>query len=60
MVPSGSAEALPLNATTSGLVPDDGVTVKLAVGDTFGAETVMVLVAVPVAPLLSVTVSVTV
>jgi phosphatidylserine/phosphatidylglycerophosphate/cardiolipin synthase-like enzyme len=39
---------------------EHGVTVKLAVGDTFGAETVMVLVAVPVAPLLSVTVSVTV
>ena len=59
-MPSESAEALALNATTSGLVPEDGVTVKLAVGATFGAETVMVLVVVPVAPLLSVTVSVTV
>ena len=62
MLPPGSEDALALKFTVRGGEPDDGVRVNDAVGGVFtgGAVTVTVEVAVPGAPLLSVTVSVAV
>jgi hypothetical protein len=60
MVPSGSLEPVVEAETISGIAPLDGVTERTATGGTFAAFAVTVLVAVPVAPLLSVTVAVTV
>ena len=56
IVPSGSDEPVPLNEMATGAWPDVAEVVNDAVGATFGAATVIVLVIVPVAPWLSVTV----
>src|SRR5262245_39209566 len=58
-VPSGSDDSAELNATVNGSLPVVGVPEATAVGAWFGL-TVMLTVAVLVAPLLSVTVSVAV
>ena len=55
-MPSESDEPVPLNEIACGAMPELAEVVNDAVGATFGAATVMVLVIVPVAPWLSVTV----
>ncbi len=58
MAPSASDEPALLSWTNNGALPVVGVGVKLAIGVWFGGgSTVIVCVAVPVAPRLSVTVS---
>ena len=58
MAPSGSLDPALLSCTSNGAFPVAGVAVTFAVGVWFGGGlTVMSRVTVPVAPLLSVTVS---
>jgi hypothetical protein len=60
IVPSGSVDAAADAATASGAVPELGVTVSLATGGWFGAETVTLAVTEELKPPLSVTAAVTV
>src|SRR5207302_207854 len=60
IVPSASVEAAVDEVTVTGAVPEAGVTLSAAMGGWFGAATLTVPVVVEVAPLLSVTLAVTV
>ena len=58
MLPSGSEDAEASAVTASGAVPEDGVTVSRATGGWLAAVAVTTAEAEPVAPALSVTVTV--